>query len=232
MLRIFASIRQSPLSENKTVKYLKYAIGEFILVVLGILVALQINNWNEGRKQLEERQELIESLKTDFEISLELLETEFSEAEEIYENIELLLRNAGGEPSELTVEEFKALHGRIKSSNAYTPALGAYQSALSTGVITSLGSRELNSLFIEFERRNLRLDELEDLYGNLEFSGTFEELRSQLGSSRVLSGTAGFFIPKKFQLNEQAFRELIARPDVYAVFDTRRHIKSRQLNNF
>ena len=99
-------------------------------------------------------------------------------------------------------------------------------------MITSLGSRELNSLFIEFERRNLRLDELEDLYGNLEFSGTFEELRSQLGSSRVLSGTAGFFIPKKFQLNEQELRELIARPDVYAVFDTRRHIKSRQLNNF
>ncbi len=80
MLRIFASIRQSLLSENKTVKYLKYAIGEFILVVLGILVALQINNWNEGRKQLEERQELIENLKTDFEISLELLETELSEA--------------------------------------------------------------------------------------------------------------------------------------------------------
>lgn len=49
-------------------------------MVLGILVALQINNWNEGRKQLEERQELIENLKTDFEISLELLETELSEA--------------------------------------------------------------------------------------------------------------------------------------------------------
>jgi len=36
--------------ENKTGKYLKYAISEIILVVIGILIALQINNWNEGRK--------------------------------------------------------------------------------------------------------------------------------------------------------------------------------------
>tara|TARA_B100000508_G_scaffold107348_1_gene85427 strand:- start:44 stop:181 length:138 start_codon:yes stop_codon:yes gene_type:complete len=36
--------------ENKTSKYFKYAIGEIILVVIGILIALQINNWNELRK--------------------------------------------------------------------------------------------------------------------------------------------------------------------------------------
>ena len=38
------------MSENKTGKYLKYAIGEIVLVVIGILIALQINNWNENRK--------------------------------------------------------------------------------------------------------------------------------------------------------------------------------------
>jgi hypothetical protein len=37
--------------ENKTAKYFKYAIGEIILVVIGILIALQINIWNESRKQ-------------------------------------------------------------------------------------------------------------------------------------------------------------------------------------
>ena len=36
--------------ENKTGKYFKYAIGEIVLVVIGILIALQINNWNENRK--------------------------------------------------------------------------------------------------------------------------------------------------------------------------------------
>ena len=40
------------MSENKTGKYLKYAIGEIILVVVGILIALQINNWNETDKRI------------------------------------------------------------------------------------------------------------------------------------------------------------------------------------
>ena len=51
MLRILHRIRQNLLSENKFSKYLLYAIGEILLVVIGILIALQINNWNEERKQ-------------------------------------------------------------------------------------------------------------------------------------------------------------------------------------
>jgi len=50
MLKFFRYIRQNSLMENKTSKYFKYAIGEIILVVIGILIALQINNWNENRK--------------------------------------------------------------------------------------------------------------------------------------------------------------------------------------
>ena len=50
MIKFFRKIRQNLLIENKTGKYLKYAIGEIILVVIGILIALQINNWNEQRK--------------------------------------------------------------------------------------------------------------------------------------------------------------------------------------
>ncbi|MGW9686967.1 DUF6090 family protein [Flagellimonas sp. 2504JD1-5] len=50
MLKFFRKIRQKLLSENKLSKYLIYAIGEIILVVIGILIALQINNWNESKK--------------------------------------------------------------------------------------------------------------------------------------------------------------------------------------
>jgi hypothetical protein len=49
MIKFFRKIRQNLLSEGKTGKYLKYAIGEIILVVIGILIALQINNWNQNR---------------------------------------------------------------------------------------------------------------------------------------------------------------------------------------
>ncbi len=50
------------MSENKTGKYLKYAIGEILLVVIGILIALQINNWNENTKK--------EALKDEYKIAL------------------------------------------------------------------------------------------------------------------------------------------------------------------
>jgi tetratricopeptide (TPR) repeat protein len=50
MIKFFRKIRQNMLSAGKTGKYFKYAIGEIVLVVIGILIALQINNWNETRK--------------------------------------------------------------------------------------------------------------------------------------------------------------------------------------
>ena len=50
MIKFFRRIRQQLLSENKFSKYLIYAIGEIVLVVIGILIALQINNWNENNK--------------------------------------------------------------------------------------------------------------------------------------------------------------------------------------
>lgn len=55
MIKLFRNIRQNLLNEGKTSKYLKYAIGEIVLVVIGILIALQINNWNEknSKKKLE-----------------------------------------------------------------------------------------------------------------------------------------------------------------------------------
>ncbi|PNQ73119.1 hypothetical protein C1T31_09010 [Hanstruepera neustonica] len=69
MIKFFRKIRQNLLSENKTGKYLKYAIGEIILVVIGILIALQINNWNNDRndRKLEKHYlaGLINDLKSD-----------------------------------------------------------------------------------------------------------------------------------------------------------------------
>ena len=54
MIKFFRKIRQQMINENKTSNFLKYAIGEIVFVVIGILIALQINTWNENRKASEE----------------------------------------------------------------------------------------------------------------------------------------------------------------------------------
>jgi hypothetical protein len=64
MNKFFSKIRQNLLIENKTGKYLKYAFGEIILVVVGILLALQINNWNEHRKLKAEEIKLLKEMRS------------------------------------------------------------------------------------------------------------------------------------------------------------------------
>jgi len=65
MIKFFRKIRQRLLTENKFSKYLIYAIGEIILVVIGILIALQLNNWNESRKLFNDELKLYSKLLTD-----------------------------------------------------------------------------------------------------------------------------------------------------------------------
>ena len=65
MIKFFRHIRKSLLMENKTAKYFKYAIGEIILVVIGILIALQLNNANEERKLKEKESHALTEIVSD-----------------------------------------------------------------------------------------------------------------------------------------------------------------------
>ncbi len=54
------------MEQNKIGKYIKYAIGEIVLVVVGILIALQINNWNEDRTARKSENQILNSLAVNF----------------------------------------------------------------------------------------------------------------------------------------------------------------------
>lgn len=67
MIKFFRKIRRNLLSEGKTGKYLKYAVGEIILVVIGILIALGINNWNTNRINTSKQRDYLSAIKNDLE---------------------------------------------------------------------------------------------------------------------------------------------------------------------
>jgi uncharacterized protein DUF6090 len=81
MLKFFRKIRQRLLTENKFSKYFLYAIGEIILVVIGILIALQINNWNQKRLQGKKEIEILKSFESQFQNDI----SEFDESLNFYE---------------------------------------------------------------------------------------------------------------------------------------------------
>lgn len=69
MFKFFRQIRFKLMNQNKSSKYFKYALGEIILVVIGILIALQINNWNEKQKNIDKEQYYLESILKSIETS-------------------------------------------------------------------------------------------------------------------------------------------------------------------
>ncbi len=70
MIKLFRNIRKTLVNEGKTTNYLKYAIGEIVLVVIGILIALQINNWNENRKERIQEISQLEGIQEDVMLDL------------------------------------------------------------------------------------------------------------------------------------------------------------------
>ena len=74
MIKFFRNIRRRLLRKNRFTRYLIYAIGEIILVVIGILIALQINNWNEDRQNRKLERGLMKDLITDLKNALRLIE--------------------------------------------------------------------------------------------------------------------------------------------------------------
>lgn len=65
---IFKRIRQKLAAKNKFAKYLRYAIGEILLVVIGILIALQVNNWKEDIKYIELERNTLENIRSDLDL--------------------------------------------------------------------------------------------------------------------------------------------------------------------
>ena len=90
MIKFFRHIRQNLIMENKSSKYFKYAIGEIVLVVIGILIALQVNNWNETRLEQKRIRQYAKSLVQDLKNDIKMLKVSQFQAEKKFMYIDSL----------------------------------------------------------------------------------------------------------------------------------------------
>jgi len=93
MIKFFRKIRQNLLSEGKTGKYFKYAIGEILLVVIGILIALQINNWNEHTKSLKLEKTYYCKIAEDLQVDIRNIDSSLVTLDKRLESTERFLKN-------------------------------------------------------------------------------------------------------------------------------------------
>ena len=131
MVKFFRKIRYDLMEKNKTGKYLKYAVGEIILVMIGILLALQVNNWNENRKEKKIETSILNELQSDFNSDLLSLKEDIELNKRAIRSNELItnvLQSKMGYHDSLDVH-----FGNIQYNAQFTVNTGGFENLKSRG---------------------------------------------------------------------------------------------------
>ncbi|MDG2451137.1 MAG: DUF6090 family protein, partial [Saprospiraceae bacterium] len=165
MLTFFRRIRKGSLAGDATSKYFLYAIGEIALVVIGILIALQINNWKEWRKDRFEEREVLKNLSRGFKSDLDnhfakhLLRTELDilRANQLLQNF--TLNRPYNDSLRLKFGVLSATGDKI-----WTPQLSAYKRLESKGLDLITNDSLLNSIIDIYNLDYPRINNIFDNY--------------------------------------------------------------------
>ena len=160
MIKFFRKIRQNLLSEGKIAKYFKYAIGEIILVVVGILIALQVNNWNEGRKDSIKEQQILIQLKEDYEINLEQLDQKISHRMSIIQAGNEILKYID-EPTNINNDSIVSRLSVISGWSTFDPI---QNELFVSGNIRLIKNRELKRLLSTWSSDIIAVQEVEVIW--------------------------------------------------------------------
>ncbi|OZV66250.1 DUF6090 family protein [Winogradskyella aurantia] len=170
--------------ENKTGKYLKYAIGEIVLVVIGILIALSINNWNQERIIKQENQVILENLNKEFSENLIELDSSISNFNNVIEGLDQLLTVMRTQDSNLTESEFDQLLNKSFVTPNWSPSSFVLVELKNSGALSKLNNNNLKTLLFKWEREFDQMKLSNEAYG--EYGGEYIEFITKNGSVRNL----------------------------------------------
>lgn len=182
MIKFFRKIRQKLLVDNRFNKYLLYAIGEIILVVIGILIALQINNWNEVRKAKQNELVLLQKLQEENILNIESIKNDVEYRKEVplkTYNFIRLLQTQSLEVEKKKTEKYLA---EILQSSAYTFIQSSLKNYINQyNAKNSELTKELSKL--EFYQNDLILSSDKGL--DIKIKYIFEELENDVDFSTI-----------------------------------------------
>jgi len=196
MIRIFRNIRQKLAAENNVAKYLRYAVGEILLVVIGILVALQVNNWNEQRKQRAEELHYLSSLKNDLSLNIAEIEKYIDTRNSRTASARIVLEYFEGKP--LTdLDEFNRHTINVYTWQKFFQINNTFQELMNSGNLAIISSDSikngllnLETLYnkLKYEEEHFRYDSevmlYEPSYGIVDINSIVKNITYQLSNGQ------------------------------------------------
>ena len=200
MFRFFRTLRHRLLTENRVSRYLLYAVGEILLVMIGILLALQVNNWNEERKsrglELEILKELKSTLESEFDLMAEHLKWNRKSLLSCY-----LILNAVSE--DLAFHDSLSTHfTQAFTRNMFLMKDNAYQKLKSHGMNFIADEQLKNELLTTYEVNGKWLAELNERNNQYEYQIAFPILGR-------LFKSIGFINLASFPINEEHSNRMV-----------------------
>ncbi|MCA0933262.1 hypothetical protein LCM02_12435 [Lutimonas saemankumensis] len=151
MIPFFRKIRKKLADDNQFFKYSRYAIGEIVLVVIGILIALQINNWNEARKKRDTEIIYLVALKSEFTKNLEIIDESIKTYENMLLSSETVLQWTG-ENNIPDSEQAASIHlaGCMQNATKYVPSPGILEDLINSGNLSIISRTTLRNQLSEW----------------------------------------------------------------------------------
>ncbi|WP_179345531.1 DUF6090 family protein [Winogradskyella ursingii] len=160
MIKFFRHIRQSMINQNRTKKYLLYAIGEIILVVIGILIALQINNWNSNRIDNQNEALYLKNIESDLIMQKAIIDNQLLFESDILNITDKMIKSYNEENQIKTDSLFSKRIGVLSGRMTFTKHNPTYDELISTGNLDLIKDRDLREKLVLFYQSSERLEKI------------------------------------------------------------------------
>lgn len=148
MIKFYRKIRQNLIKENKVSKYLLYAIGEIVLVVIGILIALQVNNSNNKSIENEREIKYLNNIKLDLKKDIKSLEYNLDFREKKSSGIEKLISQINGQPiQDLNETAYNVVN--TLNQERFQPSNVTYSELVSSGNMNLISNDSIKTYLFE-----------------------------------------------------------------------------------
>lgn len=152
MIKFFRNIRKNLLNEGKTAKYFKYAIGEIILVVIGILIALSINNWNQERILKIEEKNIVKNLHNEYLQNKKIVKMSIEDSDSCIHTLKSLMDLMGKDEELIKKQNSDSLIYYAFDPPIFRPSENTVSGLIQSGRLELLQNQELVDLIYEWGR--------------------------------------------------------------------------------